>query len=221
MKVSELSRRASVPLPTVKFYLRTGLLPSGERTGVNQSEYGEAHLRRLAAIRALRDIGGLSVEQIADVLRAIDDPALCVRDVLAQSSDAMLARPRGETAPEDAPAFDAALSEIDQVFTTLDWRVRPGSQTRRQLAETLLALRRTGFPGLPAGAFLEYAHHVEPIARMEIDYFHDAATGSREQVVESSVVGTVLWERVITALRRAAHESLVSRIPEFSEPPAP
>lgn len=211
MKISELSRRSGVPLPTVKFYLRAGLLPPGERTGVNQAVYGDAHLRRLAAIRALREVGGLSIEQIADVVAAIDDPGLPVRDVLARSCDAMLTRPGSP--PASPPA---ATAEIDALMVALGWELRPDAAARRELAETLAALRANGYPDLPAEAFIEYARLMEPLARAEIDHFLEGAATSRERAVEESVTGTVLWERVLTTLRRAAHEHFVSQAPEFT-----
>jgi len=44
--MAELSKTSGVPVATIKFYLRERLLPAGERTGPNQSIYGEQHLRR-------------------------------------------------------------------------------------------------------------------------------------------------------------------------------
>ena len=65
MRIAELSRQSGVPVPTIKYYLREGLLPAGELTSPNQASYGETHLRRLRleenAITdaAARDIAGL------------------------------------------------------------------------------------------------------------------------------------------------------------------
>src|ERR1700710_2639370 len=73
MKISELSQTSEIPVPTIKFYIREGLLPAGTRTAKNQAHYDESHLERLALIRALREAGGLSVEGIARVLHAADD----------------------------------------------------------------------------------------------------------------------------------------------------
>jgi DNA-binding transcriptional MerR regulator len=53
MRMAELSRASGIPVATIKFYLREQLLPAGERTGPNQSRYGEEHLRRLRLIRGL------------------------------------------------------------------------------------------------------------------------------------------------------------------------
>ncbi len=46
MRISELSRRSGVSIPTIKYYLRDGLLPAGRATAANQADYDEDHLRR-------------------------------------------------------------------------------------------------------------------------------------------------------------------------------
>ena len=72
MLVSELAERADVPLATVKYYLREGLLPVGENTGPRRAEYDERHLRRLRVLRLLREVGEVPVTS----LRQIVDRAL-------------------------------------------------------------------------------------------------------------------------------------------------
>ena len=76
MRVGELSRRSGVSVASIKYYLREGLLPAGERTSPNQASYDDGHLRRLRMIRALIDVGGLSVVATRDVPAAVDDPDL-------------------------------------------------------------------------------------------------------------------------------------------------
>src|SRR6478752_6940457 len=61
MRMKELSEVSGVPVATIKFYQRERLLPAGERTHPNQSVYGDEHLRRIRLIRALIEVGGLSV----------------------------------------------------------------------------------------------------------------------------------------------------------------
>ena len=76
MKIAELSSRSGTSVPSIKFYLREGLLPAGESTGRNQAEYSDEHLHRLRLIRALMDVGGLSVAAARDVIAAVDTPDL-------------------------------------------------------------------------------------------------------------------------------------------------
>ena len=53
MKMSQLCETSGVSVPSIKFYLREGLLPAGERTSATQAEYGPEHVERLRLIRAL------------------------------------------------------------------------------------------------------------------------------------------------------------------------
>src|SRR5258706_7366806 len=76
MKIAELSGRSGTSIASIKYYLREGLLPAGAATGRNQAEYDEAHIRRLRLIRALIDIGGLSIASARAVLAAVDQPDL-------------------------------------------------------------------------------------------------------------------------------------------------
>ena len=61
MRISQLAERAGLPVATVKYYQREGLLPEGVRSAPNQVQYGDAHVRRVRLIRALLETGGLSV----------------------------------------------------------------------------------------------------------------------------------------------------------------
>ena len=89
MKISELSRRSGVPLATVKFYLRERLLPAGAASGPNQAEYGPEHLRRLALIRTLKDVGGLSIAQLRQVIAVVEQPDASVWQALGAGIDAL------------------------------------------------------------------------------------------------------------------------------------
>ena len=73
MRIAELSRRSGVPVPTIKYYLREGLLPGGTPTGRNQADYDERHLHRLRLVRALVDVGQVSIAGAREVLGAVDD----------------------------------------------------------------------------------------------------------------------------------------------------
>ena len=73
MAIGELSRRAGVKIPTIRYYEQTGLMPEPDRTQANQRRYGTEHLERLAFIRHARDLG-FSIEAITDLLRLSSHP---------------------------------------------------------------------------------------------------------------------------------------------------
>ena len=75
MKISELSERSGVPVATVKFYIREGMLPRGESVSATRAEYGDEHLARLRLIAALADVRGLPLSRVRDILALVDAPA--------------------------------------------------------------------------------------------------------------------------------------------------
>ena len=64
--MGELSRRSGVPIPTIKFYLREGLLPPGVATAANQADYDEEHLLHFAPVLHLANEHEPTVESGAD-----------------------------------------------------------------------------------------------------------------------------------------------------------
>jgi DNA-binding transcriptional MerR regulator len=72
MRLAELVRRSGVPRYTIKFYIRSGLLPAGDPEGRNQALYGARHLERLELIRALREVAGLPLDVITRVAQQLD-----------------------------------------------------------------------------------------------------------------------------------------------------
>src|SRR5262249_31005960 len=115
MLVSELSERADVPLATVKYYLREGLLPPGETTGPRRAEYGEAHLQGLRVLRLLREVGGVPVTRLRQVVEALDDEALPVPEVMTLVADVISDHP--EAGLEDPASLDA----VDEVLARVGW----------------------------------------------------------------------------------------------------
>lgn len=73
LAIGDLSRQASVKIPTIRFYEGRGLLPTPARTDGNRRTYGEADVRRLRFIRHARQLG-FEVEAIQTLLDLADHP---------------------------------------------------------------------------------------------------------------------------------------------------
>jgi DNA-binding transcriptional MerR regulator len=196
MRISELSQAAGVPVPTIKYYLREGLLPPGETTAPNQADYDDRHAQRLRLVRVLREVGGLGIEAIRAVLEAVDDPDRSIHQVLGVAHHAL-----SPTTPTDEPPPE--LAEVDALLERLGWEVSPSAPDRWALAEALRGLRRLG-RDVEATTFLPHAHAAEQLAAVEVGSLDP--TGERGEVVERAVVGTVVYEAAFTALRRLAQE---------------
>lgn len=69
MKMRELEARTGVNRETIRVYLREGLLPEPSRPARNVADYGEEHVRAILAVRKLQRDSGMTLPQIAHVLR--------------------------------------------------------------------------------------------------------------------------------------------------------
>jgi AcrR family transcriptional regulator len=66
--ISGLAERTGVPVPTIHYYRRLGLLPDPEVVAANRFLYDDRHVEVLAMIRLLRQERGMSLASIAEVL---------------------------------------------------------------------------------------------------------------------------------------------------------
>ncbi|WP_128433841.1 MerR family transcriptional regulator [Streptomyces cyaneus] len=198
MRIGELSRNTGVSVPTIKYYVREGLLPPGELTSPNQATYGEAHERRLQLIRALLDVGGMKVAEIADVLAALDDPERPLHKVLGAAADHLS---NGGVEHDDAESA-AARAVVADLISRRGWRTNESNPAATDLSKALAAMDRLGH-----GAFVEvlddYADAAEQVAEADLRYVDRRV--AVEGMMEAVVVGTVLGEAVFNALRRLAH----------------
>jgi DNA-binding transcriptional MerR regulator len=67
LSIGELSKRAGVKVPTIRYYEQMGLIDAPARSDGNQRRYSPAHLERLSFIRHGRDLG-LPIEAIRELI---------------------------------------------------------------------------------------------------------------------------------------------------------
>ncbi|GGO12789.1 MerR family transcriptional regulator [Microbispora bryophytorum] len=209
MRIAELSRRTGVPIPTIKYYMREGLLPQGERTGPNQARYGEEHVRRLRLARALVEVGGLPVASAREALALIFSSGVSEFDVLGKAQYA-LTPPReraGDGAGDDAG--DEAAAQVDELIARRGWQVKPGNPARRTLADALATLRRLGEDDY-LDLLETYAETAEQLADTEVRAI--SRRGDLHSMAEAVVIWTALGDPVIASLRRLAQEARAARL---------
>lgn len=197
MRISSLAERSGVPLATVKYYLREGLLPPGRATSATQAQYDEDHLHRLALIRALTDVVGLSVARTKTVLDLIDSSPDDLFATLGQAVAAL--PPYVEEQEEEHPRARAAIE-------ALGWVYDPHYPAVAQLERALAAAESVGMP-IEEQRLLGYGEHVRAIARIDIAGVPRDDPGA---AVEHAVLGTAIVEPVLAALRRLAHQDVSS-----------
>ena len=234
MKMADLTRESGVSTASIKFYLREGLLHPGERTAPNQATYGDSHIRRLRLIRALRDVGGVSISSIRQAIAAIEQPRPggilaamgCVVDALGETQRAI---------PESSTQRDGASRDISAFLTRVHLPDRPESSAREALVAALMALREFE-PRFPTQILEPYVAAVQGLAAWEVSQAAPTPTNLTEslsagaspssdpqEILEGVVYGTLLFEPVILALRRLHHEKFAvegitpSNLPEWAD----
>ncbi len=200
MLVSELADRADVPLATVKYYLREGLLPSGDATGPRRAEYDETHLRRLRVLRALREVGGAPVSALQVIVDAIEDDSRPSHEIFCEIADAL-----SPPLPDEAQRPDPDLHRsVEAAIDEVGWeRIRPDAAARSRL-EAVVQLGGAELLTLNPEILGYYARLADELCRAEISLVD--LTKDRQGVLEDMVVGEAVFGEILALFRRLGHE---------------
>jgi DNA-binding transcriptional MerR regulator len=219
MRIAALSAVTGVSVATLKYYLREGLVHPGRATAVNQADYDDTHVRRVRLVRALLELGHLSIADVAAVVAAVDDRHVPIHQTFAIAQDAM-ARPATPAIAADDPRLGAARAMVDAFVTHHQLRVRPEAAVRDMLAGALVTLGEFGFvsfdPDTPApyddgtgpAQFEAFVEFFRTMAALELGSVPDTDRATQTEV---TVVGTVAVEVAMAAIRRMTLEDASHR----------
>lgn len=197
MQISELARLSAVPLATVKFYLREGLLSPGRATGATRADYDDTHVQRLRLVRSLIEVAGLSLTAVHRVLAAADEPAASLDEAIATAHEAL----------PPAVSLDVDTTAALTLVHELGWRVDPSCAAVRQLASAIASLEAVGADA-STPCLHDYARAASTLAEREVAA---VPTTSQEAAVRYIVVGTLFYEPVLLSLRRLAQQDAFTR----------
>jgi DNA-binding transcriptional MerR regulator len=202
MRIAELSRRTGVPVPTIKYYLREGLVPHGERTGPNQASYDESHVHRVRLVRTLVEIGGLPIAAAREVLTRMHEPG---RTRLESIGKGHFAVQRARQPQTEAPSA-ASTARVEELVARRGWQARETNPARETLAGVLDHFTRLGEPDA-LGLLDTYADAAERLAAAEVATL---AGLDVDRMAERAVLMAVLGGALLDALRGLAQESAAS-----------
>ncbi|ANG85126.1 MerR family transcriptional regulator [Microbacterium aurantiacum] len=203
MRISELSHASGIPVASIKFYIREGMLPRGASTSATSADYGDEHLARLRLIQALSEVRALPLARVKEILDLVDHPADTAYATLGRAVNAL--PPYVE--PTDA---EHARDTIDALGLTWD----PGFGAVAQLGAAIRAVQGAGLRWDAELAAL----YLEPIRTLAAGEIAPLADMAPADAVAHAVLGTAVYEPVILALRRLAHQQLLAE--RTSQPPA-
>jgi DNA-binding transcriptional MerR regulator len=208
LTVSELASEARTPVSTIKFYVREGVLPSGDPSAKHRAFYGQAHVRRLRLIRALRQVGGLGMPAIRDICKRLDGKGEgALHDVIVHVIDALGRERRVKSARREVAL---AREEVLGLLDTQGVRVRPNARAVADLADALVGLRHVIGPEVSATDFVPYLDAMRALAEQDFEANRHLITDAASAGI-AATFGTVLWEPILLVLRRIAHEDVSAR----------
>ncbi len=203
MRMAELSAESGVPVATVKYYLREGLLFPGERTSPNQARYSAAHVQRLRLVKALTEVGGLPLASVGAVLAAIDG------DATPHETMGVVQQELAGTPPKVSDEAAEWASELLHGLAARHGWAWHGTEdhTIGNLIAALATAKELGHEKL-ADRLDEYFALAMRVAELDVE----VVTGltSFDKIIEAGLVATVLGDRIFTGLRHLAQE-FVSR----------
>lgn len=211
MKMRELEQRSGVGRETIRYYIRTGLLPEPARPKPNVADYSDEHVRRLGVIKRLQAETYLPLSFIKQVLDRPTSGEIAPLPGL----DAMLAASLGVASANGGAPLAEAAAEAGLTLAELEVLARDGviAVTDGALAPLDLAIAKAwgrvkaaGYSP-EAGFFAEdaqiYVEALEPLARREIERFYGRLTGSGtiDDAARLGQAGVELINELIALLR--------------------
>jgi DNA-binding transcriptional MerR regulator len=211
MRISELSRHSNVPTSTIKFYIRDGLLPPGERSHRNQAQYGEDHLRRLDLIRALRDVAGLSLDVVRAVLEQFERSSPDA-DPVGPALEVIFRAPERDRNQAEQAELDTVRSEVSALMEQVDWVLPQPDSGRHYLnidsiADAVVQLRKYIEPDLEVDQLRRYAQAAWLFSEAVYESFEDRVPRPGDDLIDPTriaVLGTLLVEPLVSAWVRTA-----------------
>ena len=209
MRISRVGEQSGVPVTTLKYYLREGLVHEGLRLSGNQTDYDETHVQRVRLVRALLDTGGLSVAAAKRVLSTLDAEPEAIATTFEAAQHAM-ATGRSSGAPSEA-----SRRRIAGLASARGWRTssdNPGFDLAARVLDDYTAISFD-----PSDAYLDaYAAAAALVARADVSALlerHDPAL-----IAELMVIGTVVGDTLAAGLRRLAHQDATADLFPVPDP---
>ncbi|OBJ85701.1 hypothetical protein A9W96_26260 [Mycobacterium sp. 1245852.3] len=157
-------------------------------THPNQVDYAAHHVTRPQLIRALVDVGGLSVSATSNLLAIFDTADIDVWESVGKSQYAVSSSRTSSVVTADT----VAEQTVDALLHKRDWRIRADSPAHRHLLDVCAALQALGHDDIIT-ALDDYATAIEKVVEIGMPLIE--AHRDLGGVIEKVIVGTRLGGR--------------------------
>jgi DNA-binding transcriptional MerR regulator len=196
--MGELAEASGVPAPTIKHYLREGLLPEPVKTSRNMAYYPPEFVDRIRLIKRLQEERFMPLKAIRTLLDEDPERAAALLELEDRILDRALAGERSRTsATEVRKRYGVPKEALDRLaeIGVLTPSSRGYSPSDVQIIEAIGRFRAGGYDeqiGFTVYDTLRYKTTLEELVRQEVD------------VVMNRLAGEVAPERVVELLEAGA-----------------
>jgi DNA-binding transcriptional MerR regulator len=208
LRMGELAEASGVPAPTIKHYLREGLLPEPVKTSRNMAYYPPEFVDRIKLIKRLQEERFMPLKAIKSVLDDDPERAVALLELEDRILDRALAGERARTsASEVRERYGVPREVLDRLaeLEILTPNSRGYSPSDVTIIEAIGRFRASGYDeqiGFTVYDTLRYKTALEELVRQEVDVVMNRLAGEvpPERVVEMLESGAQPLKDLIAAL---------------------
>jgi DNA-binding transcriptional MerR regulator len=208
LRIGELAEASGVPVPTIKHYLREGLLPEPVKTSRNMAYYPPEFVDRIRLIKQLQEERFMPLKAIKSVLDDDPERARALVELEDRILDRALAGERSRTSATEArKSYGVPKEVLDRLeeLEILSPNSRGYSPSDVKIIEAISRFRAGGYDeeiGFTVYDTLRYKSAIEALVREEVELVMSRLAGevSPERVVEMLEAGAQPLQDLIAAL---------------------
>jgi DNA-binding transcriptional MerR regulator len=208
LRMGELAEASGVPAPTIKHYLREGLLPEPVKTSRNMAYYPPEFVERIRLIKQLQEERFMPLRAIKAVLDEDPARARAMVDLEDRILERALAGEQSRTsAAEVRESYGVPKEVLDRLeeLGVLSRNTRGYSPSDVKIIEAISRFRAGGYDeeiGFTVYDTLRYKRHLEELVEEEVDVVMDRLAGEvpAERVVRMLEAGAEPLKDLIAAL---------------------
>lgn len=207
LKMSGLVEASGVPAPTIKHYLREGLLPEPVKTSRNMAWYRPETVERIRLIKRLQEERFMPLKAIRALFEEDPQQAEAILEVEDRILERALAGERKRTSPAEVRKYGVPKKALDRLaeIGILTPNSRGYSPSDVEIIEAMSRFRAGGYDeqiGFTVYDTLRYKHALEALVKEEVDVLMDRLDGEMppERAVELIEAGAEPLKDLIAAL---------------------
>ncbi len=207
LKMSGLVEASGVPAPTIKHYLREGLLPEPVKTSRNMAWYRPETVERIRLIKRLQEERFMPLKAIRSLLEEDPGQAEAMLEVEDRILERALATERTRTSVSEVKKYGVPKKVLDRLaeIGILTPNSRGYSPSDVEIIEAMSRFRAGGYDekiGFTVYDTLRYKHALEALVKEEVDVLMERLEGELppERAVELIEAGAEPLKDLIAAL---------------------